>query len=602
MKCALLAGLALLAMGCAPSTRIEPGGNGDKPETDDPCFDGAERCEDGAAKVCENGRFVVAEHCENACVDGLGCVMCVPGSGSCSGEDATVCVADGSHYESFKCDPLQGLTCDFDSGRCDGPCSPFRLGESYIGCDYYPTVTANEVRSEFDYAVVISNASDDVAQIHIEGGALASARTFEVAPRAVRVERLPWVNALKSCEKYGAVECGNPTSHGGIVRDGAYHLRSTRPVTVYQYSPLEYQLAEGACTVDKLDGCSYTNDASLLLPVTSLTGHYFVAAWQNWPSRSADDWSGLVAITATQDATTVTIDSPAPTWGADGLPPLERFIPKSIVLDAGDVAQLFSKRDWQEQVDLTGASVVANKPVQVISGHYCTQTVGVACDHLEESMLPVEALGTEYIVTAPQAEEHIAFPNLTAFYVGQRYLRIIATEPDTNIEWDPPNTQAAGIVLPTHIENAGEFKEVDFVWFRDSMRIKADKKILVSEYMIGGQYSNIGDPAMAVAIPVEQYRTNYSFHAPLTYEKNYVNVVAPLDATVHLDGNVTPLIGFEPIGGTGYGLLRVLLDSSGDGTHTLQGSKPFGISVYGYGQYTSYWYPGGLDLKPITVN
>jgi hypothetical protein len=27
----------------------------------------------------------------------------------------------------------------------------------------------------------------------------------------------------------------------------------------------------------------------------------------------------------------------------------------------------------------------------------------------------------------------------------------------------------------------------------------------------------------------------------------------------------------------------------------------FGISVYGYGSYTSYWYPGGLDLKSIVV-
>ena len=25
----------------------------------------------------------------------------------------------------------------------------------------------------------------------------------------------------------------------------------------------------------------------------------------------------------------------------------------------------------------------------------------------------------------------------------------------------------------------------------------------------------------------------------------------------------------------------------------------FGITVYGYGQYTSYWYPGGLDLNTI---
>jgi hypothetical protein len=29
------------------------------------------------------------------------------------------------------------------------------------------------------------------------------------------------------------------------------------------------------------------------------------------------------------------------------------------------------------------------------------------------------------------------------------------------------------------------------------------------------------------------------------------------------------------------------------------GSMPFGITVYGYGQYTSYWYPGGLELMTI---
>ena len=36
-----------------------------------------------------------------------------------------------------------------------------------------------------------------------------------------------------------------------------------------------------------------------------------------------------------------------------------------------------------------------------------------------------------------------------------------------------------------------------------------------------------------------------------------------------------------------------------DGNHDLLGDKAFGASVYGYGQYTSYWYPGGLDLEPL---
>ncbi len=594
--------LVLLVTACAPKAGVDNGDGEDQPANDDPCTDGAGRCEDGKLLVCEDGHFVVSEICAEHCVDGLGCVECVPGTGSCSGEEATVCLLDGSRYESYDCDPLQGLSCDFDSGQCDGPCAPHRLGDSYVGCEYFPTVTGNTVRSEFEYAVTISNDNDHPVQVHIEGGALATPEMFLVAPHAVHVERLPWVQELKACEKYDAYECGNPQNRGGLVRGGAYHLRSTAPITVYQYNPLDYQLPAG-CPQDGGEGCSYSNDASLLLPVTAMTGHYYVAAWQNWWGKG-DDYSSLVAVTATEDATTVTITSPAPTWVAPGLPALRRGEPKTLILEKGDVAQFFAKRDYDENVDLTGAHIEATKPVQVIGGHYCTETIGIACDHLEESMLPYEALGTDYILTAPQAAPHQEAPFFwETFDIGERFVRIVATEPDTTLEWDPPSVRLApGDVLPTHIDDAGEFITVGYAYFRESVRLKTSHKVLIAEYMVGAQTAFIGDPAMAVGIPVEQYRNHYSFHAPLSYQTNYVNVVAPLTAQVFLDGSTVPLSGFEAIGESGFGLLRVKLDNSGDGTHRIEGSKPFGIEVYGYGQFTSYWYPGGLDLKPLEVN
>jgi len=33
------------------------------------------------------------------------------------------------------------------------------------------------------------------------------------------------------------------------------------------------------------------------------------------------------------------------------------------------------------------------------------------------------------------------------------------------------------------------------------------------------------------------------------------------------------------------------------GSHAISAPQPFGLSVYGYGSYTSYWYPGGSNLK-----
>jgi hypothetical protein len=130
--------------------------------------------------------------------------------------------------------------------------------------------------------------------------------------------------------------------------------------------------------------------------------------------------------------------------------------------------------------------------------------------------------------------------------------------------------------------------------------INSDQKVMVAQYMEGQDAGGgTGDPSLALAVPLEQFRTSYLFHAPTNYESNYVDVTAPMGASVQLDG--TP-VSFQPIGATGYGLARVYPLTAGpgnDGNHSMSGDMPFGITVYGYGQYTSYWYPGGLNLTDI---
>jgi phosphoglycerate dehydrogenase-like enzyme len=54
-----------------------------------------------------------------------------------------------------------------------------------------------------------------------------------------------------------------------------------------------------------------------------------------------------------------------------------------------------------------------------------------------------------------------------------------------------------------------------------------------------------------------------------------------------------------PIGTTGYGVTRILLGAGEVGAHLLTATKPIGIQVMGYGEFTSYQYPGGLNLQAI---
>ncbi len=457
---------------------------------------------------------------------------------------------------------------DVDAGgppsELDDPCDPRTLGRSYIGCEYYPTVTGNSVDNQFDFAVVIANATLEPATVMIDGGALTTVTTVTVAPASMKVVPLPWHEDLK----LGTVDDPIFPPPAVLAAKGAYHLRSTQPVTVYQFSPLQY----------RLDGIGYSqsNDASLLLPVNVWGKSYFAAAWPNM-----NDFPGLLAVTAAEDHTTVTIKTKASTVAYGGAPAFPEGTPTQVVLDAGDVLEIGTVAG-----DLTGSAITSDKPVQVISGHFCTEVpLGTfACDHIEESIFPVETLSTRYLVTSP------AVPSLPDGK-GQ-YVRIVATAPNTSLVYDPPQP-GAGVTLAL----PGDFVEMRKLGGGDFM-VSADEKVMVVQYgesqEAGG---DTGDPDMLLSVPVDQYRVTYLFHAPTNYEVNYVNVTAPTDATITLDG--VAVSGFVPVGSSGYAVARVTLPNGVDGNHVISGTQAFGISVYGYGLYTSYWYPGGLQLEII---
>lgn len=555
---------------------------------------GAIICENNTAKVCDgNCGFTSETPCVSpqVCAPNLGCVVCTPGDAMCVGQTSVVCNADGLGTTSFPCDPAQGVTCNPNTGLCEGDCAPAKLGQTYFGCDFYPTITNNDLLTSkascascpgAHFAVAVANTTPATANITITRGAMAIT-TATVAANSVQVINLDWIAEL---------DIPNPvTQISTTATGGAYRLRSTKPVTVYQYNPLEYTSSLGS---------TYTNDASLLLPVNALTGNYRVVArncWA-WVGGPSNNYLGLYAVTATENATTVNIQA-SPSGGTiragAGLPASGSG---TVMLNQGDVLQVFcaktnSNASIIDPSDNTGTAIAANKPVMVMGGHMCTNVPHNIpyCDHIEEVMAPLETIALSYIVTSA-----VITPNSDKV----RMVRITAHTPNTTLSYEPPQGGA-----PSSIAAAGGYVEIPMT--AQNFRITASDKVYVSEYLTGQDAGgNSGDPAQAMSVPTAQYRDEYLFHAPMNYQTAFVNVVAPTNAVVTLDG--MPATGFTAIGTTGYRVAKLALCTSTttsgcfngmNGNHSITGSVAFGITVYGYGQYTSYWYPGGLDLTPL---
>jgi hypothetical protein len=580
----------------------------DPDAVDSLCYGSAYRCENNVATACEPGSAGMRTDCTAMglfCNPYRGCSECVPGQTSCANGHATWCRNDGTLAE-FECDATQGLTCE--PGGCRGPCALNEVQDSYIGCDYYPTVTLNPVWHGFSFAIAVSNTQSQATLVTITRGD-TTLKSVSVPGNALSTFELPWVPELKG----GDVACTDPPPAGAtrLVKQGAYRVRSDRPVTVYQFSPLEYQLGKtiaeipadcpvidpviGQCVPhDQIPAngkcLSYSNDASLLLPATALTGNYTAIAWPSQTDDSgASAGSGFIAITATQDGTQVELHGAGTINPGAGLPAAGNG---TVKLDRGDVLELVAGPDS----DISGTRVRADKPVQVISGQSCAYVpdamVGT-CDHIEEGMFPEDTLGASYVVTMPVLATSEQEETPTPFI-----LRVSAILPATTIRFEPevhaPITLDAGEVRDVTLEGAAIH----------NVLAESEKPFQIATYMVGQEAlpggSILGDPSMSLAIPVEQFRTSYLFTAPTTYDFNYATIVAKRGTKVSIDGKPLADSEFERVGSSTFGVAQYLLDNA-KAVHTLKADAEVGLTVYGYGWFTSYMYPGGADLDRITI-
>jgi hypothetical protein len=539
---------------------------------------------------------------------------------------------DGGRDGTVDSSPSSG-----DGGQTTDPttCAAAAAARSYIGCDFWPTVTTNLVWSGFDFTAVVANVQSVPVTVSVTGPAGYSAMVTVPANTLTDVY-LPWVPALKGPDVTGT-DTTFPNSVG--VRGGAYHLVSSGPVAVYQFNALEYQGVGGppgkswaTCPNLGATGCfSFSNDASLLFPSTSMTGNYRVTGEHS----SSSQGGGVMAITATENGTNVTVQlsstatvvaSAALTvvdGGAADAGAVEFPIPAgtpggtmSFALGAGDVVQLIASAS--DTSDLSGSLVSANKPVQVISARQCANQPDpiAACDHLEANVLPVETLGKDYVVTVPTSPHKNLIGHKVRFY-GNTDGTVLTYSPMQPAGC--PSTLNAGQVVEClstpacakGTDNSStdgmQGDPVTVACVTQSFEVTGTHEFAVSSFMLGGSAVDLtsasdaqeGDPSMSPMVPTEQYRSKYSFLAPTDYEESYADIVMPTGTVLTLDGAPVP---DDPSGlNASWLIVRVTLTAgSAAGAHVITGTKPFGVQVIGYGTYTSYQYPAGLDLGMIS--
>ncbi|MBX3220214.1 MAG: IgGFc-binding protein [Labilithrix sp.] len=492
--------------------------------------------------------------------------------------------------------------------------------KSYVGCDYWPTITPNPVWSIFDYTVVVANTGAHDAEVKVTGPNGAT-KVAKVGAGALKKIYLPWVRELKGAD-FNECTASIASDTSTIVPGGAYHLVSSTPVIVYQFNALQYKgeggespeggpkdwstcpgtttgCRQGPTGPVVKSGCfSFSNDASLLLPSTAMTSTYRV---MGHPGASVPGVSriGLVptalTVTATQPNTSVAVvlSSTASVVASrdgetiaktEGGQTMTVSLPK-----AGDVLQLVSEKG--DSFDFSGTLVKSSKPVQVITSVPCISipTNKPACDHIEETVLPAETLGKHYVVAPPTGPKGGAV---------RHKVRLYGNKDGTTLTYRPSKPDACPDTLA-----AGETADCGFV--DEAFEVLGNNEFGVGTFLLGATVydpthkDRRGDPSQSFVSGVEQFRTGYVLLAPNDYPVLYADVTSTVDAEIELDGAPVPA-PWTMIGEGPFGVQRVDLTKSGaDGAHTLTAKKPVGVQVIGFGDNTSFQYPAGLNLKII---
>ena len=562
----------------------------------------------GACGTSKNGdRFGDAAVSDGGRVDGS-----LPDTGVLGGSDAdTTCPAQCSidYHDVIDCHGNvvtkcgDGEACDPVTLKCNVACDVASANKQSVGCDYYSvylkqqsnedrfcfaTIVANTWKSPAKIAVDFNGSSLDVSKFawHPKGsgpGLTYQAYDPSIGIPAGEVAILFLTGAVgeaPQCPKAAAKTSGVMVN--GTTKGVGFHVRSDVPVVAYQINP--YGGGDAAVT-----------GSSLLIPTSAWDKNYIAAN----AASSTTAGKPTLNIVAAEDNTTVEMLPVKAIAAGTGFPAGAQGVKYTFTLNAGQHAQ------FMQDAELTGSVVKADKVVGLFAGHTCMNVpTGVSyCDHGEQMIPPVQAMGSEYVgvMYRPRKSE----PGIW---------RVIGAEPGTQLTW------SSNVGGPAALK-AGQF--VDFETSEPFIVKSQDSShpFLLLSYMSGSNWktglNGYGDADVVLSVPPQQYLSRYVFFADPTYPEGNLVVVRKkngagnfVDVNLDCAGNLT---GWQAIGDYEWTRADLItgafqnVGSCSSGRHEMTSTAPFGLWVWGWGTpltstftaNVSYGYPAGMNLQPI---
>lgn len=566
---------------CVGGVRVEVPCEGEASCNDGECVALEQLCEPGSILGCEDattqrlcdetGTEFETRPCPEAAPNCLGsgyCSddICEPGDRICDGDNALLCNAEGDAF-----DVVQDCPFGCQRGVCVDPCAT--TGKDYLGCTFFAADLPNVGEAaNTPFAITISNTFDAQVDATISQPG-AEDRVVSIAPNDLELVTL----GVANLESTG-------------ITDNAFRITTTAPVTMHQFNPINSPDVA-------------TNDASLLLPATSVGSDYIVTAWPAVGFGGSFSRGFFVIVNVSEDEAEVTITASASLEGGGSVAPMVQGQTETFTLAEGQVLTFMGSA--AANADVTGTEISSTAPVAVFAGQECANVPNDSpfCDHLEQQLLPTDTWANEFVAAKFQ-------PRAPANPEPDVY-RIVGRDGGTTLTMDPPNPSV-------HNRTIGRGEIVQFEETRDFV-LSATAPIALTQFMIGSSYpgpaggcdrngfvtagcripespacSNdtaIGDPAFLVNVPTDQFLSDYIVLTPAQYVEDYLNIIAPSGTTVRLDG--TPITS-PPTALGGWDVYRVAVS---DGVHRVEADLAFGLYAYGYDCDVSYAYPGGLSLE-----